>query len=233
MEVAARAYKKAGVDNQREQLVLDHMEYAQQVIGSMTPNLPAGVDIDNLQGAGLLGLIEAAGNYDSQRGVSFKTFAFQRIRGAVVDELRRNSPLPQKLLKQISQIREAIEKIEPPVLIEEISKLTGMDEDQVEECMAAMKVGAPQSWDEIGGFTSQHGIAHNDDPAIRAEHEETISRMADHIQQLPERERNVLIMYYMDNMLLKEIGIVLGISESRTSRVLTQAEFRLRQLMEV
>ena len=229
--MAARAYKDAQAGQQRDQLIMEHLEYAYQILGSMTPSLPAGVDKENLKAAGVLGLIEAAQNFDASRGVSFKTFAFRRIRGAVVDELRRNSPLPQKIMNQISQVRKAVETLPPPVTPESISETTGLSVEQVDECLVAMRVAMPQSWDEFSGLADQH-TTESLNPSTRMEKEEQISRLASCIEKLPERERHVIMMYHLDGLRLKEIGEVLGVSESRLSRILAKAEFRLRQYVE-
>ncbi len=103
--------------------------------------MPAAVDQENLEGAGLLGLVEAAQHFDPTRGVSFKTFAYRRIRGAILDELRRNTPLPQKILRQISQVRRICETLRSPVTPEMIQELTGMSEAEVERTLEAMRLG--------------------------------------------------------------------------------------------
>lgn len=226
--VVARRYKANQDEQDREALILDNMQFAQKIVSSMIPHLPAGVDKDDLYSASLLGLTEAAHKFVATRGVSFRTFAYPRIRGAVVDQLRKNSQLPQKVLKNIRIIREAIESIEPPATPELISQATGLTENQVEESLCAMKICTPESWDEIGGFSYRTV----ENPALHAENGEILEQMADCIELLPEREKTVLIMYHLDSMLLKEIGEVFNISESRASRVLTRAELRLRQFLE-
>ena len=224
----AEMYQANQTDQNREQLILDNMQFAQKVLGSMTPHLPNGVERDDLYSAALLGLTEAAHNYDETRGVSFRTFAYPRIRGAIVDQLRKNSQLPQKILKNIRLIRDAMEGLEPPATPELLSEKTGLSEDLVEEALCAMKVCSPESWDEIGGFCYRA----IENPAARVENNEILEEMTECIQLLPSRERAVLVMYHLESMLLKEIGEVFEISESRASRVLTRAELRLRQMME-
>ena len=226
--VVARRYKANQDEQDREALILDNMQFAQKIVSSMIPHLPAGVDKDDLYSASLLGLTEAAHKFVATRGVSFRTFAYPRIRGAVVDQLRKNSQLPQKVLKNIRMIREAVESIEPPATPELISQATELTENQVEESLCAMKICTPESWDEIGGFSYRTV----ENPALHAENGEILEQMADCIELLPEREKTVLIMYHLDSMLLKEIGEVFNISESRASRVLTRAELRLRQFLE-
>ncbi|MDB4756287.1 sigma-70 family RNA polymerase sigma factor [Mariniblastus sp.] len=226
---AARRYKANQAEQDREQLILDNMQFAQKILSSMTPHLPVGVEKENLYSAALLGLTEAAHKFDETRGATFPTFAYPRIRGAIVDELRKNSQLPQKVLRNIRLIREAIEQIAPPATPISIAEATGLTEDQVEESLCAMKVNSPENWDEIGGLS--YGTSEN--PAVHAENKEILAEMADCIELLPDREKTILIMYHLESMLLKEIGAVFHISESRASRILTRAELRLRQLLEL
>ena len=141
--VVARRYKANQDEQDREALILDNMQFAQKIVSSMIPHLPAGVDKDDLYSASLLGLTEAAHKFVATRGVSFRTFAYPRIRGAVVDQLRKNSQLPQKVLKNIRIIREAVESIEPPATPELISQATELTENQVEESLCAMKICTP------------------------------------------------------------------------------------------
>ena len=92
MEATARNYQQVSQQSEREQRILDHLEYVRHVVGRLVAGLPFGTDVDNLMSAGTLGLVEAANSYDSSRGVVFTTFAYPRIRGAIIDELRRNCP---------------------------------------------------------------------------------------------------------------------------------------------
>lgn len=225
--VVAHRYRAQQNDSTRDQLIFDNMQFAQKILGQMVASLPAGVEKDDLYSSALLGLTEAANKFEPDRGASFQTFAYPRIRGAIIDQLRKNSQLPQKVLKNIRQIRDAMENIEPPATPESISSVTGLSVTQVEECLSAMKVCSPDTWDEIGGL-SHYAI---DCPSEKAEQAEMLEKMADCIEKLPTREKSVLMMYYLDSMLLKEIGAVFEISESRASRILARAELMLKQLL--
>ena len=121
MEAAAKVYKDIARAQWRDQLILDHLTYVRHIVRKMIAQLPEGIDEENLEAAGILGLVEAAQQFEPQREVEFKTFAFQRIRGAILDELRRNSPLPQKLVKQISLVRRVCQELTPPVTPEAIA----------------------------------------------------------------------------------------------------------------
>jgi RNA polymerase sigma factor FliA len=100
MEAIARAYRQVADRNSRDQLIVDHLDFVRHVLGRIVAGLPKGIDFENLEAAGVLGLVEAAGQYDPAREVPFKTYAFPRVRGAIFDELRRNCPLPQQMLQR-------------------------------------------------------------------------------------------------------------------------------------
>src|SRR5262245_61098490 len=99
----------------RDELIVSHLPLVKHVIGRLIGELPPGVDIENLESAGVLGLVEAAGRFDPTQNAQFKTFAFLRIRGAILDELRRASPLPQHMLERVSRIRKAYRTLPAPV----------------------------------------------------------------------------------------------------------------------
>ena len=105
---ALTAYQRVADQQKRDALILSHLPLVKHVIGRLVGELPPGVDVENLEAAGVLGLVEAAGKYDPGRNTLFKTFAYIRIRGAVLDELRRASPLPQQMLERVSAVRKAL-----------------------------------------------------------------------------------------------------------------------------
>lgn len=135
----------------REELILGNLSLVRHILGRLTAKLPPRIDLDNLEAAGMLGLVEAANRFEPERGVSFKTFAYTRIRGAIYDELRRNSPFSQELLERITLVRKAMQGLQPPVHIETLAQKTGLAEDDVNECLAAMH------WPELyPGMTSMN-----------------------------------------------------------------------------
>src|SRR5262245_16577406 len=103
--MSAQVYQQFSAQAQREELILAHLSLVRHILGRLTAKLPPRVDLDNLEAAGILGLVEAANRFEPERGVAFKTFAYTRIRGAIYDELRRNSPFPQDLLERIAIVR--------------------------------------------------------------------------------------------------------------------------------
>src|SRR5437660_736378 len=119
VRVSPQAYQQAGAQTQREELILENLSLVRHMLGRLKAKLPPRVDLDNLEAAGTLGLVEAANRFEPDRGVSFKTFAYTRIRGAIYDELRRNSPFPQEMLERMTLLRRLLQTLPPPVSIEQ------------------------------------------------------------------------------------------------------------------
>jgi RNA polymerase sigma factor for flagellar operon FliA len=226
MEAVAQAYRQVAVRHSRDQLIVDHLEFVRHLLGRITCGLPGGVDIENLEAAGILGLVEAAGQFDPSRGVAFKTFAYPRIRGAILDELRRNCPLPQHMLQRWTRIRHAASATPATPTAEFLARATDLTVDEVEECLEAIRMTRPEAWRED---LSPPSVEQRIDPGESMERDEDRRLLADAVESLPKQERLVVSMYYLDDMRLKEIGEVLGLSESRISRILARGELRLRE----
>lgn len=230
MEAAVRAYQNTTQKDLRDRLVLENLDYVRHLLGRMRIGLPTFIDADNLEAAGVLGLVEAAQQFDPQRGVEFKTFAYHRIRGAILDELRRNCPVPQQMLQRWSEIRQAWERLGEHVTSAALARECGLTEEEVERCLEAIRLTQPESWNEELANVTRSGSM--DVPPESAVDEADQQRLlADAIERLPERLRIVLSLYHVKNLRLKEIGEVLGLSESRVSRLLTQAEMQLRGIL--
>jgi len=224
MNSLTNVYQDAITRQKRDQLVLDHLEYVRQICGTMARRLPDHADIENLHSAGVVGLIEAAQNYDESQGTSFKTYSYRRIRGAIVDEIRRTSPLSQQAMQQVAKVKAELERLEPPVAPETLARNLGMTLEEIEEGLFNMRIAYPVHLDEFNGV-DQSSFAPDD----ILEQREQVQHLATAIEHLEERDRMVVQLYYLEELRLKEIGQVLGISESRVSRILNRAEFRLKE----
>lgn len=211
----------------RDALVLDHLRLVRHVLKRHISELPDGVDIENLEAAGTLGLVEAAHNFDPSRGVPFGAFARRRIHGAILDELRRNSPLPQSMMARISKIRKCLESAPSPTTPEWIADATGLSPDEVSAALEAMRLSRMRSWDDHDGIPWDLAHEQSTSPDTFAERQELCQLMAEAIQGLPEKERIVLALYHQEDLRLREIGELMGLSESRVSRLVATAEFRL------
>lgn len=211
---------------ERDQLVLQHLGLVRHVLGRLIAELPAQVDLENLEGAGLLGLVEAAARFDPTRGVEFVHYASRRVRGAMIDELRRNCPLPQQQLQLWTEIRELTAACEVYPSTAEISLRLGVPEQSIIDCLDAVRLLRHEEWREELA-PSQGGTAEQTD----IERQELCNALSEAIMQLPERLRAIVSMYYLDELRLKEIGEVLELSESRVSRLLTDAQLRLKRIL--
>lgn len=222
-------YQRVADQSRRDELILSHLPLVKHVLGRLTAELPPGVDVDNLESAGVLGLVEAAGKFDPTRNAQFKTFAFLRIRGAIVDELRRNSPLPQHMLEKVAAVRRATRTLPPPVTVEAIAEATGLSADDVADTLAAERFSRMVSWEQTAqpnGLTPAHAAA---PPEAEAERWEAVQQLADAIEELPPRERMAVTLYYREELRLKEMQAVMNLSPSRISRILSRATFELRE----
>jgi RNA polymerase sigma factor for flagellar operon FliA len=227
--VSAQVYQQVSAQTQREQLILGNLGLVRHILGRLAARLPRGIDVDNLEAAGVLGLVEAANRFEPERGISFKTFAYTRIRGAIYDELRRNCPLPQELLEKTARVRAILHSMPPPASIENLAAASGLSEDEVTECLAAMRMTRNISWDDIASSSNKQLANVAERPDLVLENAERKRLLVEAIMQLPESERLSITLYYMEDLRLKEIGRVLNLSESRVSRLLKSAEHRIEE----
>jgi RNA polymerase sigma factor for flagellar operon FliA len=204
-----------------------HLPMVKHIVGKLLAQLPTGMDVENLESAGALGLVEAANNFDPERGIKFDTYAFTRIRGAVLDELRRNSPLPQQMMERVSKLRKVYKELPPPVSVETLMAVTGLTEEEVLDGLAAFRMTRMLSWDGAKEPAGTRLDRRDDQPDKHAERAEQQKLLAQSITALPERERMAVTLYYLEDLRLKEIGQLLNLSESRVSRVLNAALFQM------
>lgn len=228
MDAGLRRYQAVAQNDARDLLITSNLNFVKHILSRIIVNFPSHVDRENLEAAGVLGLVEAANRYSHRRGVNFKSFAYQRIRGAILDELRRNCPLPQHILKHWKIIKGAIQKNAGALSSEQISEQTELSVDEIEDCMSAMRMVAPQMWkEELAEL-----VPDQFSPVTQLQEQEQKTFLANAIEQLPERLRAVVTLYYGNELTLKQIGMTLGISESRVSRILAQAEVQLKLMVQ-
>ena len=232
MDSATRAYKQnTSIDQLREQLIMDNLIYVRKILSTLTVGLPPNYDREDLEQAGIIGLVETAKSFDPNRGIAFRTYCYPRIRGAIVDEMRKNSPVPQQMLANIKEVKSAYERLESPVTPEQLSVETGLSVEKIHQVLEAMRFSKPQNWNDL--FCNIHSgwRSGESSPDYEIETKELKKVIADCIEKLPERERLVITLYYIEDLTLAEIGEVIGISESRASRNLASAKFRLKELV--
>jgi len=224
---SAHLYQRQMDQQRREQLILQHLPLVKHVIGRMLGELPEYVDVENLESAGVLGLVEAANKFDPSRNAQFKTFAYIRIRGAIVDELRRNSPLPQHVLARIALVRRAYRSLPAPVTVAALAAATGLTEDEVADTLAAERFSRMVSWEQARESGGPDPLAPAAAPYEDSEREEVLQHLTEAIEALPPKERLAVTLYYREDLRLREISAVMGLSPSRISRLLNKALFEL------
>lgn len=222
-----RAYQRTAEQQKRDELIVGHLPLVKHVIGRLLGELPSSADAENLESAGVLGLVEAAAKFDPTRNAQFKTFAYLRIRGAIVDELRRNSPLPQHVLARVALVRKAYRTLPHPITVEALVAATGLTEDEVTDTLAAERFAKTTSWEQSAEPSGLEPAAPADAPDDDAERAERAAQLATAIERLPQKERQAVTMYYQQDLRLKEIAAVMGLSVSRVSRLLSKALFEL------
>ena len=222
---------RAGNPSSAEELVRRHLPLVRRVVGRLAIHLPSGIGRDDLEEVGILGLLTAARNYDPARGASFRTFAYIAIQGAVLDELRRLDVLPRARRDGLRAYEEArttlTERVgrEPTFL--EVQEELGLSAPELEEVLRARALSDHHSKGTSEACTgvdpeSFEG-SHADDPAWLAQINEAKDLLAVAIASLPKREQDVVLLYYRHGLLLKDIGRVLEITESRVSQILQHA----------
>ena len=237
-----REYRAKRDEGLRDRLILTYAPLVKYVAGRLGSGLPAHVDDEDLVSYGLLGLIGAIERYDPDRDVKFETYAIARIRGAIIDELRALDWVPRSVRARARDIERAIGELEAKLgrapTDEEISKKLGITEEELEESLGEIARSSIAALDELWTVSGSTGdqVALIDtiedesapDPQGTLSVTEQKEALADAIARLPEREKLVVTLYYYEELTLREIGEVLGVTESRVSQLHTKAILRLK-----
>jgi len=235
-------YRKTGDQGIRDRLILTYAPLVKYVAGRLGSGLPAHVDEGDLVSYGLLGLIGAIERYEPDRDVKFETYAIARIKGAIIDELRAMDWVPRSVRSRAREIERAIAALEAKTgqapTDEEIAKKVGITVEELEESLTEIARSSIAALDELWTVSGSDGdqVALIDtiedteapDPQATLSHTEMREAIADAIARLPEREKLVVTLYYYEELTLREIGEVLGVTESRVSQLHTKAILRLK-----
>lgn len=215
--------------------VLQHVALVKRIAYHLMNKLPETVLVDDLIQAGMLGLLEASKNFDSTQGASFDTYAGIRIRGAMLDEVRRLDWTPRSVHKKARMVAEAIRAIENKTGRDakslEVAEYLGITIDDYNQILQDTMSSRTFSVEELAQTGDQFldECSNSDaDPVDSLSKDSFQKALADAILKLPERERLIVSLYYDEELNLREIGEVLGISESRVSQISSQAMLRLR-----
>jgi RNA polymerase sigma factor FliA len=237
-------YKEDGDERARERLVVAYSPLVKFIAGRMASGLPSHVEESDLISYGLLGLIGAIERFDPDREIKFETFAVARVKGAIIDELRSLDWVPRSVrarARDVEKAHAALEaKLQRAPTDEEMAAKLHMGVDEFNDSLLEIANSSVLALDDLWTFADPEGSGGaisvldtiHDPNAVDPETEATASelkdRLADAIESLPERERLVVALYYYENLTLREIGEVLGVTESRVSQLHTKAVLALR-----
>jgi RNA polymerase sigma factor for flagellar operon FliA len=239
-----RLYKNDGDERARERLVVAYSPLVKFIAGRMASGLPSHVEEADLVSYGLLGLIGAIQRYELDRDVKFETFAVARIKGAIIDELRSLDWVPRSVRSRAREIEKANASLEAELghspTDEEMAERMEMGVEDFHDALLEIANSSVLALDDLWTFADPEGGGgqisvldtirdpHARDPETEAQTTELKDRLADAIESLPERERLVIALYYYENLTLREIGEILGVTESRVSQLHTKAVLSLR-----
>ena len=225
----------------RDRLILTYAPLVKYVAGRLGSGLPAHVDEGDLVSYGLLGLIGAIERYDPERDIKFETYAMARIKGAIIDELRALDWVPRSVRSRAREIERAITELEARLGLaptdEEIAGKLSITVEELEESLTDISRSSIAALDELWSATGEGDQVSLLDtledttgpkPAEALDETELREALADAIARLPEREKLVVTLYYYEELTLREIGEVLGVTESRVSQLHTKAVLRLK-----
>src|SRR5213596_1878100 len=237
-----RSYPTAQQHAAREHLILEHMPQIKYIAQRISTKLPSHVELNDLIGAGVLGLLDAIEKFDPGRAVKFRTYAELRIRGAILDSLRDLDWAPRSLRKKSREIANLCKELEQslgrPPADTELAEAMNVTLEQFYELSSRIHgMTAPGSLqeavspddDSVGEIRDDFAATPPEmDPFFQCHKAEVNQLVQDAIDRLPRRERLVVALYYYDEMTVKEIGKVLGVKESGVSQIRTKALHRLR-----
>ncbi len=218
-----------------DDMVIQHAPLVKRIAFHLMGRLPSTVLVDDLIQAGMLGLLEAIKNYDTTQGASFDTYAGIRIRGSMLDEVRRLDWTPRSVHKKARIVSDAIREVENSTGREaresEIAEHLGMDSEEYNHILqdsVGCKTFSVEQLAESGDHAFRDADKDSEEPIDLLGEENFQQALAHAIMGLPERERLVVSLYYDEELNLREIGKVLDVSESRVSQISSQAMLRLR-----
>ena len=221
-----------------EYMVEKHASLVKRIACHLINRLPASVQLEDLIQAGMIGLLEASRNYDERQGASFETYAGIRIRGAMLDEIRKNDWAPRSVHRKARMVAEAVREIEHDegrdARDTEIASVLDMPLQDYYKILQDNSYHKVLSFEDlgVGDDSILENMSDNGPGILDGLHREDLQRiLSEAIASLPERERLVMALYYDEELNLREIGAVLGVSESRVSQIHSQAVIRLQARM--
>jgi RNA polymerase sigma factor FliA len=232
----ASLYKQVS-QNEDNNFIEEYAPLVKRIAHHLLARLPQSVQVDDLVQAGMIGLIEAHRNYDATKGASFTTYAGIRIRGSMLDEIRKGDWAPRSVHRNSRRVQEAIREVEHHLGRDakpaEVASILGITVDEYHRILQDSNGAKIFAFEELGVSEDAFSGGRNPstEPLERVQKKDFKKQLAQEISKLPEREKLVLALYYDEELNLREVGEVLGVSESRISQIHSQAMHRLSARM--
>lgn len=234
-------YYRTKSDALREQLIIEYVPLVKVVAGRLSMYLGYNVEYEDLCSYGVFGLIDAIDKFDQEKDVKFETYASLRIRGAILDQIRKLDWIPRTVRQRQRQIETAMRELESengrPATDAELAVRVGISEDELNEWQSQCKVGNVVSLNEYletGADISNEAAGasrHFETPENVFLKEELKGKLLEALELLTEKEKNVVIFYYYEELTLKEISNVMDVSESRVSQLHTKALNKMKGVL--
>lgn len=232
-------YTASGLSD-KEECLREYAPLVKRIAHHMMVKLPNSVEVDDIIQAGMIGLLDAAGRYDEFRGAQFETYAAQRIRGAMLDELRGADWLPRSMRRDMRRIEAAIHRLQQQLgrapieseIAKELEVSLAEYQQMLQEARGAQLVYYEDFHDEDSeDFFDRHEFDKDENPLELLQDERFRAALIQAIDHLPERERLMMALHYEQDLNLREIGAVMEVSESRVCQLHSQAVARLRSML--
>jgi RNA polymerase sigma factor for flagellar operon FliA len=245
MESQLRAAKNRNSDVPsplKEQIVLEHTPLIRYIVNRIAVRLPSHIDLDDLHNTGVIGLMDAIEKYDPEKNCKFKTYAEFRIKGAILDQLRSLDWVPRSVRQKGRRLERAYGEVEQRLgrsaTEDEVADSLGLQLDKLQELVNQVRGislvnleeirNGGQDGDRTGSYADVVEDVNAENPYSTLKLQEMKQIVADTIATLPEKERLVISLYYYEDLNMKEIGNILGITESRVCQIHTKSVLRLR-----
>lgn len=224
----------------RDALIVQYIYLIRYVVGRVKVTLPAAISVEDIAGYGVEGLINAIERYSPQKNTRFETYALIRIRGAIIDRIRAQDFLPRSVRKKIKEIKQAQEQLKQELgrtpTTTEVANLLEMDPEKVNQLLSEDTV-MTSIYDKKGSSDDSMEIidtiqdTNKLNPQEQMEEKNVKQQLEKALRRLPERERVIMVLYYQENMTLKEIGQTLNMSESRVCQLHAQSIMKLKNIL--
>ncbi len=240
-QIAVEKYKTINAQD-KEDLIKSYLPLVKKVVHRLSGRLPRDIDLREMLNSGIIGLVDALEKYDPSHETNFSTYAQFRIRGAILDSFRSQDWLPRSLRFKSHKIEQAYHSIEQklgrPATDEEVAGEVGLNVDDLQKLLGEVGSIVMLSFEELGfghgeeRFQADEWLASKgQDPLAKLLSGEKVGLIARALDRLPEKERLVISLYFYEELNLKEIGEILGVTESRASQIRSRALIRLKNYL--